>query len=139
MLLVDYGYPRREYYHPQRIDGTLRCHYRHRAHADPFLLPGLQDISAAVDFTAVAEAAVAAGATLAGFTTQAHFLIGCGLEAMFADASRADARERARLSRQVQVLTLPGEMGETVKAMALTRKLDIPLCGFSGPDHRHRL
>ncbi len=139
VLLIDYGYPRREYYHPQRMGGTLRCHYRHRAHEDPFLWPGLQDITAAVDFTAVAEAAVAAGLAVRGFTTQAHFLIGCGLERHVVAQQQEDLRARATLAHQVQQLTLPGEMGETVKAMALTRDFNLPLAGFSGPDHRHRL
>jgi SAM-dependent MidA family methyltransferase len=139
VLLLDYGYPRREYYHPQRTRGTLRCHYRHRAHDDPFLWPGLQDITAAVDFTAVASAAVAAGLALRGFTTQAHFLIGCGLERQLAGLPDADVRTRTELSRQVQVLTLPAEMGEVVKAMALARDFDAPLAGFRGPDHRNRL
>jgi SAM-dependent MidA family methyltransferase len=139
ILLVDYGYPRREYYHPQRVDGTLRCFYRHRAHDDPFLWPGLQDITAGVDFSAVMEAAHAAGLATAGYTSQAGFLIGCGLEGMVAGLADAGTAERTKLSRQVQVLTLPGEMGEIVKAMALTRSVNIPLIGFSGSDHRHRL
>jgi SAM-dependent MidA family methyltransferase len=139
LLFMDYGHPRREFYHTQRVDGTLRCHYQHRAHADPFLWPGMQDITAAVDFTAVADAASHSGLELRGFTTQAHFLIGCGLEQMAAGLNGADIRRRATLSRQVQVLTLPAEMGEIIKAMALTRDLALPLIGFSGPDHRRRL
>jgi len=139
LLFTDYGYPRREFYHAQRADGTLRCHYRHRAHANPFFWPGLQDITAAVDFTAVAEAALQCGLQLRGFTTQAHFLIGCGLAQMAAELNDADTRRRAQLSRQVQVLTLPAELGEMIKAVALTRNLALPLIGFSGPDHRHRL
>ena len=139
LLFTDYGHPRREFYHPQRVDGTLRCHYRHRAHGDPFLWPGLQDITAAADFTAVADAASHSGLELHGFTTQAHFLIGCGLAQMAADLGAADTRERTAMSRQVQVLTLPAEMGEIIKAMALTRNLASPLMGFSGPDHRRRL
>lgn len=139
LLFMDYGYPRREFYHAQRVAGTLRCHYRHRAHNDPFLWPGLQDISAAVDFTAVADAGAGSGLAVRGFTTQAQFLIGCGLEQAAGNVNDADTRARAALSRQVQTLTLPGEMGEVVKAMALTRNLALPLIGFSGPDHRRRL
>ncbi len=139
LLFTDYGHPRREFYHPQRMDGTLRCHYRHRAHGDPFLWPGLQDITAAVDFTAVADAASHRGLEVRGFTTQAHFLIGCGLAQVAADLGAADTRGRTMLSRQVQMLTLPAEMGELIKAMALTRNLAMPLIGFSGPDHRRRL
>lgn len=138
-LFMDYGYPRREYYHPQRIAGTLLCHYRHRAHADPFLWPGLQDITAAVDFTAVAESAVAAGLAVRGFTTQAHFLIGTGLDRQVAACGADDARARAALARDVQALILPGEMGELVKVLALARDCPAPLAGFSGVDHRHRL
>lgn len=139
ILFLDYGYPRREFYHPQRTDGTLRCHYRHRAHSDPFLWPGLQDITAAVDFTAVADAAITNDLMVRGFTTQAHFLIGCGLEQVAASLVDADTRNRAVLSRHVQLLTLPAEMGEIIKVMALTRDLTLPLSGFSGPDHRQRL
>ena len=122
ILLIDYGYPRREYYHPQRGAGTLMCHYRHRAHDDPLILPGLQDITAHVDFTALAEAAHAHGLEVAGYTTQAWFLIGSGLQQMVDDAMK-DATDlgRARLSQQVQLLTLPGEMGEKFKVLALVR------------------
>jgi SAM-dependent MidA family methyltransferase len=139
VLLFDYGYPRREYYHPDRIEGTLICHYRHRAHPDPFLYPGLQDISAAVDFTGVAEAAAAAGLSVAGFTTQAHFLIGCGLHDLPQLDPAAAGRERLEFARQAKLLTLPGEMGESIKAMAILRGIDGPLMGFSGADHRRRL
>ncbi len=139
LLFTDYGHPRREYYHAQRVDGTLRCHYRHRAHGDPFLWPGLQDITAAVDFSAVADAASYSGLELRGFTTQSHFLIGCGLAQVAAGLNGMETRGRVTLSRQVQMLTLPAEMGEIIKAMALTRNLESPLIGFSGPDHRHRL
>jgi len=137
ILLFDYGYPRREYYHPDRVDGTLVCHYRHRVHADPFLYPGLQDISASVDFTAVAEAAAAAGLQVAGFTTQAHFLIGCGLHELL--PPDADERSRAEFGREAKLLTLPGEMGERFKAMALLRGAAGALTGFGAADHRRRL
>lgn len=138
-LFMDYGYPRREYYHPQRGAGTLLCHYRHRVHDDPFLWPGLQDITASVDFTAVAEAAVAAGLAVRGFTTQAQFLVGTGLAGQVATQGGEDVRARAVLAREVQVLTLPGEMGEVFKVMAAARDFAAPLAGFSGPDHRHGL
>lgn len=121
LLLVDYGLARREYYHPERARGTLMCHYRHRAHDDPFRYPGLQDITAWVDFTALAEAGTAAGLALAGYTTQAHFLLGGGLEALAAEVDPADVRALAELSRQIKLLTLPTEMGERFKAMAFTR------------------
>lgn len=139
VLLLDYGYPRREYYHRDRSEGTLICHYRHRAHADPFLYPGLQDISASVDFTLVAEGATAAGLEVGGFTTQAHFLIGCGVHELPQLAEGADERERLEFARQVRLLTLPGEMGERFKAMALLRSVAGPLMGFNAFDHRRRL
>ncbi len=139
ILLIDYGYPRREYYHPQRATGTLMCHYRHRAHPDPLILTGLQDITAFVDFTAVAEAGVAAGLDVMGYTTQAHFLLGCGLDALLASSDLEDSRSHLELTRQAKVLMLPGEMGERFKAIALARGIEVPLVGFALQDHRHRL
>lgn len=119
ILLIDYGLPRSQFYHPQRSGGTLMCHYRHRAHPDPFLWPGLQDITAWVDFTAVAEAATDAGLTLEGFTTQACFLLASGIGEMVTQ----DATDRVRIeaAEQVRRLTLPGEMGERFKFIALGR------------------
>lgn len=139
ILLIDYGYPRREYYHPQRATGTLMCHYRHRAHPDPLILAGLQDITAFVDFTAVAEAGVAAGLDVMGYTTQAHFLLGCGLDELLAGSDPEDPRSYLELTRQAKALTLPGEMGERFKAIALARGVEVPLVGFALQDHRHRL
>ena len=143
LLFIDYGYPRREYYHPERSAGTLLCHYRHRAHDDPLILPGLQDITANVDFTAVADAAQAAGLTVAGYTTQNYFLFGCGLVELLAeDQECAGALPSTRILQQagqVKRLTLPGEMGERFQAIALTRNLEIPLCGFALRDQRRRL
>ena len=135
ILVCDYGLPAREYYHPQRQDGTLICHYRHRAHADPFRWPGLQDITAWVDFTAAAQAGVAAGLTLAAYTTQAQFLVANGvLDAALPEDPVAQARHAASLRR----LLLPGEMGERFKVLALGRGLpDRPL--NAGRDLRHLL
>lgn len=118
-LLIDYGYPRREYYHPDRNDGTLVCHYRHRAHFDPFAWPGLTDLSAFVDFTAVAEAAQDCGLEVAGFTNQAGFVVGSGV----GDAldKVVDVHDRLKLSGEFKRLVLPGEMGEKFKVMALVR------------------
>jgi SAM-dependent MidA family methyltransferase len=138
-LLIDYGYPRREYYHPQRTEGTLLCHYRHRVHGDPFWQPGLQDITAAVDFTAVAEAAQAAGLAIAGFTTQARFLLALGLTDRLAEQSGRNAPARLELARQARMLTLPAEMGEHFKVLALTRAWNEPLAGFTGVDQTARL
>ena len=143
VLFIDYGYPRREFYHPERTAGTLICHYRHRAHDNPLLLPGLQDITANVDFTAVADAALAAGLEIAGYVTQNYFLFGCGLMDLLseeaADAARPLTTSLLEQSGQVKRLTLPGEMGERFQAIAFTRNLDIPLRGFARGDQRHRL
>ena len=139
MILIDYGYTRKDYYHPQRTDGTLLCHYRHRVHANPFIYPGLQDITASVDFTAVAEAASTAGLAVAGFTTQAYFLIACGLEDILAAGSGHDPRKSLELANQVKLLTLPGEMGERFKVIGLTRDIEPGLLGFSLSDQRRYL
>lgn len=133
-LLCDYGMSRREYYHPQRDHGTLTCHYRHRAHADPFFHPGLQDITAWVDFTAVATAADACRLDVLGYTTQAHFLLDAGLETELATAGGSDLR----LLQQAKTLLLPGEMGERFKVMALARG-PVEMPGFGIRDLRHLL
>ena len=138
LLLVDYGYPRRELYHPERRRGTLACHYRHRVHHDPFFRPGLQDLTAHVDFTALARAGEAAGLEVAGFTTQADFLLATGLLEQGAGLAPG-SRAYLRFAQAVKRLTLPAEMGEAVKVLALTRGIDGPLAGFSGRDHRPRL
>ena len=138
VLLVDYGYSRHEYYQPARVMGTLRCHYQHRAHNNPFFYPGLQDITAHVDFTAVAEDAFDSGFKVAGYTTQAHFLMGSGLLEMSADPE-AHVTEQIHIAQQIKTLTLPDEMGETFKAIALTKNFDQPLIGFSIRDLRHQL
>ena len=139
MLFVDYGLPRREYYSPERSEGTLLCHFRHRFHEDPFARPGLQDITAWVDFTAVAEAALAAGLDLAGYTTQAHFLLGSGIDGFLAEAAGLGVVPRAQFSRQAMLLTLPGEMGERFKVIALARAYGARLRGFDLRDLRHTL
>ncbi len=137
MLLIDYGYGRAEYYHPERRHGTLNCHYRHRSHPDPFRYPGLQDITAHVDFTAIADAALAAGLKVAGYTTQAHFLLGSGLPQLAGFSE--DPAEQLAISNQIRRLTLPQEMGETFKVMLLTKDLEVPLPGFGLRDLRGRL
>jgi len=138
VFLIDYGYSRQEYYQPARVMGTLRCHYQHRAHNNPFFYPGLQDITAHVDFTAVAEEAFDSGFKVAGFTTQANFLMGSGLLEMSFD-SNADISEQIHTAQQIKTLTLPDEMGETFKTIALTKNFDQPLIGFSVRDLRHQL
>ncbi|MDA1107785.1 MAG: SAM-dependent methyltransferase [Proteobacteria bacterium] len=139
VLLIDYGHARSELYHAQRADGTLLCHYRHRAHADPLILAGLQDITAQVDFTAVAEAAHDAGLAVAGYTTQAHFLLACGLMEMAGDADASDVATYLPVMQQVKKLTQPDEMGEVFKVIALTRGIDAALLGFALRDNRGRL
>lgn len=138
MIFVDYGYSGHEYYHPQRSDGTLLCHYRHHVHADPFSYIGLQDITASVDFTAVAQAAVNAGLDVKGFTTQAHFLLSCGLDE-FVSLSATDDKKLLQTGRQAKLLILPGEMGERFKVIALGRNIQEKLMGFQMADHRNRL
>lgn len=139
VFLIDYGYPGCEYYLQERYRGTLMCHYRHRAHADPLILTGLQDITAYVDFTAVAEAALEAGFEVSGFTPQAHFLLGCGLDELISTVDPEETQKYLEVSQQAKTLTLPSEMGERFKVLGLTKELDIVLRGFSLQDHRHRL
>jgi SAM-dependent MidA family methyltransferase len=138
-LWFDYGLPRRQYYLPERHEGTLLCHFQHRAHDDPFLLPGLQDITAWVDFTALAEASRAGGFTLEGFTTQSHFLAGLRVDHEMQAIAGDDANQYARLANQARRLMLPGEMGERFKAMAWLRGLELRLSGFALQDLRHTL
>lgn len=134
MLFIDYGLPRAQYYSAERVRGTLLCHYRHRFHDDALAHVGLQDIGAWVDFTAVAEAAVGNGCTVSGYTTQAHFLIGCGIDKLLADLAEQGLESRLQIGKQAMVLTLPGEMGERFKAIALGKNFAAPLMGFSVRD-----
>lgn len=134
IIFIDYGLPRAQYYSAERTRGTLLCHHRHRFHDDALINVGLQDIGAWVDFTAVAEAAVAHGCSVLGYTTQAHFLIGCGIEKLLADMVERDLPDRLQIGRQAMVLTLPGEMGERFKAIALGKEFEYPLMGFSVRD-----
>ena len=137
ILLFDYGLPRSHYYHPQRVDGTLRCHFKQLAHDNPYINVGVQDITAWVDFTRVAEAGVAAGLDVTGFCTQAAFLLATGIESLVAGA--AGVVEEARLAGEARRLLMPGEMGEAFKAIALTRDYAAPLSGFALQDLRHSL
>lgn len=136
MLFGDYGFSRKEYYHPDRSMGTIMCHYRHRAHPDPLLFPGLQDITSHVDFTAVAEAADSNFLTVAGYTTQANFLLSCGITDL---VQTADPILQMKLNQEFKKLVLPSEMGEIFKVMALTRDFVWPLRGFQLSDIRHKL
>lgn len=143
MILIDYGLPRHELYHPQHDGGTLRCHYRHRVHDDPFWFPGLSDITSHVDFTAVAEAGFDAGLEVLGYASQSNFLLNCGIGDVLQEgkvgagdtASAADLRARGA----VNVLISPNEMGELFKVIALGRGVPGPLLGFARGDRVHAL
>ena len=139
LLLIDYGFPAAEYYHPQRSAGTVMCHYRHRAHADPFAWPGLTDITAHVDFSAMAAAGVRAGLTVAGFTAQAPFLLGCGILEQLAAAGAPASLAYIKAAAPVQKLLSPAEMGELVKVLALAKTEGIAWPGFALADRAHRL
>jgi SAM-dependent MidA family methyltransferase len=134
ILLIDYGFGRSEYYHPQRNQGTLMCHYRHHAHDDPFYLPGLQDITSHVDFSAIAEAVENTGLLLTGYTTQAHFLINCGITGTLAQTSVEDISNYLPQANQLQKLISPAEMGELFKAIAFSKNFPEPLIGFNTGD-----
>jgi len=134
ILVMDYGYPGAEYYHYERSDGTLMCHYQHRAHMDPFLYPGLQDLTAHVDFSAVAAAGQLAGLDIAGFTSQEAFLLSTGVLDLVAHESSGPVDPK--LSAELKQLTLSSEMGESFKALAMVKHIDSPLLGFSLRDRR---
>lgn len=134
ILLIDYGFGRTEYYHPQRNQGTLMCHYRHYAHNDPFYLPGLQDITSHVDFSAVRRTAEDAGLLLAGYTTQAYFLINCGITEILAQTSVDDTNNYLAQANQLQKLVSPAEMGELFKVIAFEKNFSESLIGFKSGD-----
>ena len=138
-LLIDYGFPAREYYHPQRAGGTLMCHYRHHAHADPLCLTGLQDITAHVDFSSLATTAAACGLEPLGYANQAQFLINCGITEVLGRTPAEDAAAYLPLAAQAQRLVSPAEMGELFKVIALGRNFSSPLLGFERGDKRHTL
>jgi SAM-dependent MidA family methyltransferase len=138
-LWFDYGLPRPQYYLPERHEGTLLCHFQHRAHGDPFLHPGLQDITAWVDFTLLAEASRAAGFALSGFATQGYFLAGLGIDGEMQAMAGGDDNQFARLANEARQLMLPGEMGERFKAMAWLRGVELSMSGFALQDLRHTL
>ncbi|MBL1259700.1 MAG: SAM-dependent methyltransferase [Thiotrichaceae bacterium] len=140
VLLIDYGFPRHEYYIPERKEGTVMCHYRHQAHSDPLILPGLQDVTAHVDFTSLAECAVEAGMDVAGYASQGHFLLGAGLMELLASNAETSTHEQQVMQAQaVKTLTMPHEMGELFKVIALTKEMEPGLIGFSMLDARGRL
>jgi len=137
ILVMDYGYPGAEYYHYERSDGTLMCHYQHRAHMDPFLYPGLQDLTTHVDFSAVAAAGQLAGLDIAGFTSQEAFLLSIGVLDLVVHESSGPVAPK--LSAELKQLTLSSEMGESFKALAMVKHIDSPLLGFSLRNRRMAL
>ena len=139
IFVIDYGFPRHEYYHPQRAAGTLMCHYRHQAHADPFAHPGEEDITAHVDFTALAESAHEAGASILGYTTQAQFLVNCGITEVLAETNVENALRYAPIAAQAQTLLSPAEMGELFKVLAVGKGPTRELPGFTRGDRSHTL
>jgi SAM-dependent MidA family methyltransferase len=139
ILVIDYGFPRREYYHPQRAMGTLMCHARHRAHGDPFQNPGEQDITAHVDFSALARAARDSGLEVLGYATQAQFLINCGITDVLSQANVENALHYAPIAAQAQTLLSPAEMGELFKVLAVGRGVAPQLVGFSRGDRSNTL
>ncbi len=134
-IFIDYGFPEREYYHPQRSMGTLRCHYRHRVHGDPFFMPGLQDITAHVDFSAMARAAEQGGAEVYGLTTQAYFLISCGLAVLVSAGDPTMTLSRLKGTSAVHRLIAPSEMGELFKVLGFGKGIEQPILGFQSARH----
>ena len=139
MLLIDYGFPAREFYHPQRSAGTLRAHYRHHALDDPFYLPGLCDLTTHVDFTALALAAQGAGLTVDGYATQAQFLLNCGITGLLAQSDPHDMRSHGALTQQANSLLSPAEMGELFKVLAVSKGLQRQWLGFKAGNRLHTL
>jgi len=139
VLMLDYGFSGREYYHPQRNQGTLMCHYQHFAHSDPLINVGLQDITAHVDFTSIAHAGISKGLELAGFCSQAQFLMNCGILEVMSHVSPNDMAHYAPLAAAAQKLLSPAEMGELFKAIAFSKDIEQPLIGFVSGDKSHTL
>ncbi|TDI78278.1 MAG: class I SAM-dependent methyltransferase [Betaproteobacteria bacterium] len=139
IVLIDYGFGYSEYYHSQRNRGTLMCHYRHHAHEDPFYFPGLQDITSHVDFSAIAQVATAEGLELLGYTSQAHFLINCGITEILARIPAENAGDFLPLANQLQKLVSPAEMGELFKVIVFGKNIQQPLVGFTSGDKSRQL
>lgn len=138
LILLDYGFPRREFYHQQRGRGTLMCHYRHHAHPDPFYLPGLQDVTVHVAFTSIIAAAHASGLSLLGYASQGQFLLNCGILDCLAKIPDATP-DYIRAAGAVGKLLMPHEMGELFKVIAIGRGIDEELVGFANGDQSRRL
>ena len=139
IILIDYGFPQHEYYHSQRNQGTLMCHYRHRTHPDAFVYPGLQDITAHVDFTAMADAALESGMRVLGYTNQVNFLMGAGLLDIAGLDKQQTETQQMEVAAQVKKLTLPHEMGELFKVIGFSKNRDIALAAFAFHDMRSSL
>ncbi|MDP7195833.1 MAG: SAM-dependent methyltransferase, partial [SAR202 cluster bacterium] len=139
ILFIDYGYAASDYYHPNKPDGNLLCHYRHNAHNNPFFYPGLQDITSSVDFTAVAQYAEELGLHVKGYNNQTYFLFGCGLEDLIPDMNSLDIKSQTMIAQQLRTLTMPDEMGERFKVIALAKKYNKKLLGFSIMNQRTQL
>lgn len=139
ILLIDYGFSAREYYHPQRNLGTLMCHYQHYAHTDPLINVGLQDITAHVNFTAIAQAGLDNGLTLSGFCSQAQFLMNCGVLDLLSQVSPNEMARYAPMASAVQKLLSPAEMGDLFKVIGLSKNIEVPLIGFSKGDKSYML
>jgi SAM-dependent MidA family methyltransferase len=135
VIFIDYGFAEREFYHPQRSGGTLRCHYRHRFHGDPFFMPGLQDITAHVDFTALSRAAEQGGAEVFGYTTQAYFLISCGLAVLVSSGDPTATLSKLKATSAVHRLISPSEMGELFKVLGFGKGIGEPILGFQSARH----
>jgi SAM-dependent MidA family methyltransferase len=134
-VFIDYGFSEREFYHPQRSGGTLRCHYRHRFHGDPFFMPGLQDITAHVDFTAMGRAAEQGGSDVLGFTTQAYFLISCGLAVLVSSGDPTATLSKLKATSAVHRLISPSEMGELFKVFVFGKGMEEPILGLQSARH----
>jgi SAM-dependent MidA family methyltransferase len=139
IFVIDYGFPRAEYYHPQRSMGTLMCHTRHRAHGNPFERPGEQDVTAHVDFSSLACAARRSGLEVLGYATQAQFLVNCGITDVLAQANVENALHYAPIAAEAQQLLSPAEMGELFKVLAVGRGVPVPLLGFTRGDRSNTL
>ena len=139
LLIIDYGFPASEYYHPQRSGGTLMCHYRHYAHLDPFVYPGLQDITAHIDFSALAQASVSAGLDVLGYASQTNFLVNCGITEVLDRTDADDARRYAPLAASAHKLLSPAEMGELFKVLCVGRGMPSTPMGFARGDRSHTL
>ena len=139
LLVIDYGFPAHEFYHPQRSTGTLMCHYRHFAHSDPFLYPGLQDITAHVDFSALVAAGRSAALDVLGYATQSNFLVNCGITEVLERSDPADARRFAPLAATAQKLLSSAEMGELFKVLCVGRGDGGTLTGFARGERSHTL